>query len=109
MFSCELFLYTSKWRQAEYRARISASPIADPMTGHDLLEGNVMIKTEGITTTSQLRLRGKQPTSTPFQHQLALAAIMLASLFMNFYQLGQHGFGNLFYAAGVRSMADKPA
>ena len=25
---------------------------------------------------------------------------------MNFYQLGQNGFGNLYYAAGVRSMAD---
>ena len=25
---------------------------------------------------------------------------------MNFYQLGQNGFGNAFYAAGVRSMAD---
>ena len=37
---------------------------------------------------------------------LALGLIMLVSIFMNFYQLGQNGFGNLFYAAGVRSMAD---
>jgi|GEM_PF-684133 len=39
-------------------------------------------------------------------HKLALAAVMLISIFMNFYQLGQNGFGNLFYAAGVRSMTD---
>src|SRR5438552_4463562 len=31
---------------------------------------------------------------------------MLISIFMNFYQLGQNGFGNLYYAAGVRSMLD---
>jgi 4-amino-4-deoxy-L-arabinose transferase-like glycosyltransferase len=31
---------------------------------------------------------------------------MLISIFMNFYQLGQNGFSNLYYAAGVRSMLD---
>ncbi|HET8843521.1 MAG TPA: glycosyltransferase family 39 protein [Ktedonobacteraceae bacterium] len=41
-----------------------------------------------------------------FWHRLALGAIMLIALFANFYQLGQNGFGNLFYAAGVRSMTD---
>src|SRR5213594_1494051 len=39
-------------------------------------------------------------------HQLALGGIMLISVFMNFFQLGQNGFGNLYYAAGVRSMLD---
>lgn len=38
--------------------------------------------------------------------KLAFGAIMLISIFVNFYQLGQNGFGNLFYAAGVRSMVD---
>ncbi len=37
---------------------------------------------------------------------LGLGAVMIVSIFMNFYQLGQNGFGNLYYAAGVRSMAD---
>ncbi|MBO0780224.1 MAG: glycosyltransferase family 39 protein, partial [Ktedonobacteraceae bacterium] len=37
---------------------------------------------------------------------LALGGVMLVSLFMNFYQLGQNGFGNTYYAAGVRSMLD---
>jgi 4-amino-4-deoxy-L-arabinose transferase-like glycosyltransferase len=36
----------------------------------------------------------------------ALVGVMLVSLFMNFYQLGQNGFGNLYYAAGIRSMMD---
>jgi hypothetical protein len=38
--------------------------------------------------------------------QLALAGVMLISIFMNFYQLGQNGFGNLYYASGVQSMLD---
>src|SRR5260370_10852052 len=39
-------------------------------------------------------------------HRLALGGIMLVSIFMNFFQLGQNGYGNLYYAAGVRSMLD---
>jgi 4-amino-4-deoxy-L-arabinose transferase-like glycosyltransferase len=31
---------------------------------------------------------------------------MLVSIFMNFYQLGQSGFGNLYYASAIRSMLD---
>src|SRR5712691_9066805 len=38
--------------------------------------------------------------------RLALGGVMLISIFMNFYQLGQNGFGNFYYAAGVRSMLD---
>src|SRR5215470_686459 len=38
--------------------------------------------------------------------RLGLGGVILISLFMNFYQLGQNGFGNLYYAAGVRSMLD---
>ncbi len=41
-----------------------------------------------------------------FLQPWALGIVMLVSLFMNFYQLGQNGFGNLYYAAGVRSMLD---
>src|SRR5713226_8677369 len=46
------------------------------------------------------------PTLSRWWHRLALVGVMLISLFMNFYQLGQNGFGNLYYAAGVRSMLD---
>ena len=38
--------------------------------------------------------------------RLSLAGVMLISIFMNFYQLGQNGFGNLYYASAIRSMLD---
>ncbi len=40
-----------------------------------------------------------------WQH-LALGGVLLLSVFMNFFQLGQGSFGNLYYASGVRSMTD---
>src|SRR5579884_3096460 len=49
-------------------------------------------------------LRAK--TASPLGSRIALGAIVLLSIFMNFFQLGQNGYGNLYYAAGVRSMAD---
>src|SRR5690242_9242571 len=48
----------------------------------------------------------KAPAGSSLWHRLALGGIMLISIFMNFFQLGQNGFGNLYYAAGVRSMLD---
>jgi 4-amino-4-deoxy-L-arabinose transferase-like glycosyltransferase len=42
----------------------------------------------------------------PLWQRLALAVVMLISIFMNFYQLGQNGFGNLYYASAIRSMLD---
>jgi 4-amino-4-deoxy-L-arabinose transferase-like glycosyltransferase len=38
--------------------------------------------------------------------RLALGAILLLSIAMNFLLLGQNGYGNLYYASGVRSMID---
>jgi hypothetical protein len=32
-------------------------------------------------------------------YRLALGGIILISIFFNFWQLGQNGFGNLYYAA----------
>lgn len=51
---------------------------------------------------------GEQQTGawSPLWQRVMLGFVMLISLFMNFYQLGQNGFGNAFYAAGVRSMLD---
>ena len=50
----------------------------------------------------------EHPTSawSPFWRRITLGAVLLISVFMNFYQLGQNGFANPFYAAGVRSMLD---
>jgi hypothetical protein len=47
----------------------------------------------------------KAPLTRLWQ-RLALGGVMLISLFMNFYQLGQNGFGNLYYASAIRSMLD---
>lgn len=69
-----------------------------------------MIDTQHVTAglPAEVRQRpegaGLAPDS-PGQ-RLALFGVMLVSIFVNFYNLGQHGFGNPFYAAGVRSMAD---
>src|SRR5258708_25976259 len=41
----------------------------------------------------------------PAWHQLVLGGITLISVFMNFFQLGQNGFGS-YYPAAVRSMMD---
>lgn len=46
------------------------------------------------------------PLKKPIWQKFAPGMVLLLSLFVNFYNLGQHGFGNLYYAAGVRSMAD---
>lgn len=35
-----------------------------------------------------------------------LASVVLVSIFLNFFQLGQDGFANLYYAAAIRSMLD---
>jgi 4-amino-4-deoxy-L-arabinose transferase-like glycosyltransferase len=43
---------------------------------------------------------------SPLWKRIALGAVLFLSLFMNFFQLGQNGYGNLYYASGVRSMAD---
>jgi len=38
--------------------------------------------------------------------RIALVAVVLLSIFLNFFQLGQNGYGNLYYAAAVKSMGD---
>src|SRR5437899_3746043 len=48
----------------------------------------------------------RKPVRSLLWQRLGLIGVMLVSLFMNFYQLGQNGFGNTFYATGVRSMLD---
>jgi hypothetical protein len=46
----------------------------------------------------QLVVQSKKGWS-PLLRRLSLAGVILVSIFMNFYQLGQNGFGNLYYAA----------
>ncbi|HLI71582.1 MAG TPA: glycosyltransferase family 39 protein [Ktedonobacteraceae bacterium] len=67
-----------------------------------------MIDTPTMTTADQpgLSIDGRGGRRARIWRRIALGVIGLISIFLNFYQLGQNGFGNLFYAAGVRSMAD---
>src|SRR5215467_291256 len=48
----------------------------------------------------------KNTRSSSLWQRLGLIAVLLISIFMNFYQLGQNGFGNLYYASAIRSMLD---
>lgn len=81
----ELFLYRRRWRREEGSGMIG------------------MQKTQAVHVAPG----DDQGRGLPsLWHRLVLGAILLTSIFMNFYQLGQNGFGNLFYAAGVRSMVD---
>lgn len=48
----------------------------------------------------------RNTTSSRLWHRLGLGGVMLISIFMNFYQLGQNGFANLYYASAIRSMLD---
>ena len=61
------------------------------------------------TTTEKQPEQSSQPSKNDWPslwQRLTLAAVTLVSIFMNFYQLGQNGFGNLYYAAAIRSMLD---
>ncbi len=49
---------------------------------------------------------GKTGFWSPLWQRVTLGAIMLVSIFMNFYQLGQNGYANTYYAAAIRSMLD---
>lgn len=42
--------------------------------------------------------------SKPSFHRLALLGVVLLAVFVNFYRLTQEGYGNLYYAATVKSM-----
>src|SRR5947209_16609312 len=66
----------------------------------DTQEEIVQVRHDGPLSEQKARARSS------LWHRLALGGIMLISIFMNFYQLGQNGFGNLYYASGVRSMLD---
>src|SRR5436309_2613709 len=64
-----------------------------------ILDATIPVPTGPLT-------KEKTFTPTTLWQLLALGAIIVISLFMNFFELGQNGFGNLYYAAGIRSMLD---
>src|ERR1700736_4337799 len=64
------------------------------------------LETTAHVQHGELPVEQKISAQSSLWQRLALAGVMLISIFMNFYQLGQNGFGNLYYASGVRSMLD---
>src|SRR5690349_1373451 len=67
---------------------------------------DVTIDTPQVPEAPAAPSRGATGGASRLWGRLALAGVMLVSIFMNFYQLGANGFGNLYYASGVRSMLD---
>ncbi|MHB8596356.1 MAG: glycosyltransferase family 39 protein [Ktedonobacteraceae bacterium] len=67
-----------------------------------------MIDTPAVASEKQPTLwtDGKWTAWPRVLQPVALAIITLISIFMNFYQLGQNGFANLYYASAIRSMLD---
>ncbi len=90
----ELFLYRRRWRHEE------ACEASEALWQ----KGGDLISTQKMEPPALCKDQGRGLPS--LWHKLALGVVLLTSIFVNFYQLGQNGFGNLFYAAGVRSMVD---
>lgn len=71
-----------------------------------MLAPPLFIDEPAIESAPQSTATATAQPANPWWTRGALATIMLVSIVLNFYQLGQTGFGNLYYAAGVRSMLD---
>ncbi|MBA2680204.1 MAG: glycosyltransferase family 39 protein [Ktedonobacteraceae bacterium] len=67
----------------------------------DIADASTQVLVQGVT----VRPGGKGGVSRLWE-RVALAAVLLLSIFTNFFLLGQGSYGNLYYAAGVRSMLD---
>src|SRR6516162_356661 len=48
----------------------------------------------------------RSTTPSRLWHRLGLGGVLLISIFMNFFQQGQNGYANLYYASAIRSMLD---
>jgi len=59
-----------------------------------------------ITTSLESGDSSSSPQAAPGRpwHRFALGAILLLSAFLHFFHLEQNGYGNLYYAAAVKSM-----
>ncbi len=67
-----------------------------------------MSDTLEVITPIESRYVDEHRNVTPSRlwQRLGLGGVLLISIFMNFFQLGQNGFANLYYAAAIRSMLD---
>lgn len=67
-----------------------------------------MSDTLEVITPAPSKYVEERRNATPFRlwQRLALGGVTLISIFLNFFQLGQNGFANLYYASAIRSMLD---
>ena len=51
----------------------------------------------------------ERPNTSPSRlwQRLGLGGVMIVSIFMNFFQLGQNGFANTYYAAAIRRLPNE--
>ncbi len=83
---------------------LNAEP--QPMAITDLSTGAVVDAGEPLASAPPRIFRGFTPRSLLIPHRLGLIGILLVSIFANFWMLGQNGYGNLYYAAAVKSMGN---
>ncbi|HEX8982478.1 MAG TPA: glycosyltransferase family 39 protein [Ktedonobacterales bacterium] len=83
---------------------LNAEP--QPMAITDLSTGAVVEADEPLASTSPRLFTGFTLRSLLIPHRLGLIGVMLISIFANFWMLGQNGYGNLYYAAAVKSMGN---
>src|SRR5689334_6896282 len=58
------------------------------------------------SVASKNMVESKKTGPSRLRQRLTFGGVLLISIFMNFYQLGQNGFANLYYASAIRSMLD---
>ena len=59
---------------------------------------------EAIRKRTSFSGKARTPTTNSSWHRIALAAILVLSAFLNLFRITQEGYGNDYYAAGVKSM-----
>ncbi len=67
------------------------------------IDPSTLTRAQPVTTQVAAKVVIERPR---LWDRIALVAVLLLSIFMNFFQLGRNGYGNAYYAAGVRSMVD---
>ncbi len=65
---------------------------------------DTLIAQRVIASTPDMDGQERHDQSTTRWYLSAMLVVLLISLFLDFFRLGQNGYGNLYYAAGVKSM-----
>lgn len=68
-----------------------------------------MSDTLEVITPTESKYVEERRSATPSRlwQRLGLSGVLLISIFMNFFQLGQNGFANLYYASAIRRLPNE--